>query len=164
MRAKDIPPHLHERYGIRPVSPVRWVALGLALLLAVPAGIYAASRYVATQRIPFALISWSVLSNEQVQVLWKLDASDQRQWCAVSAQDFDHYDVGFAVVAIAAGTASVTYVMNVSQRPIAVELAGCASSPYALAGPQFRPGLVPPPQPAPGLAPGVVSPREFGLR
>ncbi len=158
MRVNDIPPHLHERYGIRPKSPWRWVALGLVLVVAVPSGLYAASRYVDTQRIPFALISWSAESSSRVRVLWKLDAYDRRQWCAVSAQDFDHYDVGFAVVPVPAGVTAVTYTLNVTERPLAVEIADCADSPYDLAGPQFPPGVLPPEQPAPGLAPGVGVP------
>ena len=164
MRVNEIPPHLHARYGIRPKSPWRWVGLGVVLVFAVPSGLYAASRYVATQRIPFALISWSAESSSSVHVLWKLDANGQRQWCALSAQDFDHYDVGFAVVPVPVGATSMTYDLNVTERPLAVEIAGCANSPYDLAGPQFPPGVLPPAQPTPGFAPGIGSLSDVDLR
>lgn len=161
MRAQDIPPHLHERYGIRPPSPLRWIALALAAVVALPTGIYAASRYVATQQVPFALISWAALDEHRVHVLWKLDASSKRQWCVVRAQDFDHFDVGFAVVPVSAGVDSVEYELATLERPLAVDIEACDTDPYALPGPQFPPGVRPPAQAAPGLAPGVYSAGEL---
>lgn len=157
MRAKDVPPHLHARYGIRPPSPLRWVAVAVALAVGLPTGLYAASRYVATQQVPFALISWASLDAHRVHVLWKLDARSERQWCVIRAQDFDHFDVGFAVVPVAAGTGSVEYELTTLERPLAVDVEACDSDPYALPGPQFPPGVLPPAQIAPGLAPGVYS-------
>jgi len=164
MRAKDVPPHLHERYGVRPPSPLRWVAVGLALVVVVPAGLYAASRYVATQRIPYALISWVPQGEHQARVLWKLDASSDRQWCALRAQDFEHFDVGFAVVPVEPGATSVQYVMATRARPMALDVVACETDPYGLPGPQFPPGVRPPDQPAPGYAPGVRAPDELGLQ
>lgn len=155
MRAKDIPPHLHERYGIRPPSPLRWIAVGLALVVAVPTGIYAASRYVSTQQVPFALISWASVDEQHVQLLWKLDPVAKQRWCVLRAQDFDHFDVGFAVVPVAAGVDSVEYEMATLERPLAVDVEACETDPYALPGPQFPPGVRPPVQAAPGLTPGV---------
>ena len=158
MRAKDIPPQLHARYGIRPPSPWRWVAAGAALVVAAPLGVYAAGRYVATQQVPFALISWASLDEHRAHVLWKLDFASARQWCVVRAQSFDHFDVGFAVVPVDAGISSVEYELATLERPLAVDIEACENDPYALPGPQFPPGVRPPAQAAPGLTPGVYAP------
>ena len=161
MRAQDIPPHLHERYGIRPPSPWRWVAIAAALVVFVPTGIYAASRYVATQQVPFALISWSAVDEHQVRVMWKLDARSERRWCVVRGQDFDHFDVGFAVVPVEAHATQVEYTMTTTERPLAVDVVACDADAYALPGPQFLPGVLPPEQQAPGLTPGVHEPSDL---
>lgn len=161
MRAQDIPPHLHERYGIRPPSPWRWVAVAAALVVLLPTGIYAASRYVATQQVPFALISWAAADDQHVSVMWKLDARSERRWCVVRAQDFEHFDVGFAVVPVDAGATQAEYVLATTQRPLAVDVVACEADPYALPGAQFLPGVLPPAQQAPGLAPGVYAPSDL---
>jgi hypothetical protein len=161
MRAKEIPPHLHARYGVRPPSRLRWVAAALAAAVVLPTGIYAASRYVATQQVPFALISWAALDEQHVQVLWQLDAAAERRWCVLRAQDFDHFDVGFAVVPVAPGVRWVEYGMATLERPLAVDVEACSADPYDLPGPQFPPGVRPPAQVAPGLAPGVYGPETL---
>jgi hypothetical protein len=163
MRAKDVPQHLHGRYGVRPPSPLRWIAVGLALVVAVPALVYSAGRYVATQRIPFALISWGSLDDQHVRVFWKLDPGRERQWCVLRAQDFNHFDVGFAVVPVESGVASVEYVLQTRERPMAVDVDACGTDPYDLPGPQFPPGVLPPPQSAPGFAPGVRAADSLGF-
>lgn len=155
MRAKDIPPHLHERYGIRPPSPYRWVAIAAAVLVAAPTAIYAASRYVATQQVPFALISWASLDEQHAQVIWELEASSEQRWCVVRAQDFDHFDVGFAVVPVRAGVTRMEYGLATREHPLAVDITACETDVYSLPGPQFPPGVLPPQQVAPGLTPGL---------
>lgn len=162
MRANEIPPHLHERYGIRPPNPWRWLAVGAAIVVVAPVLGYAASRYVATQQIPYALISWASTDEHHVRVDWKLDANSGRQWCAVRAQSFDHLDVGFVVVPVTPGRSSVSYVMTTLQRPVAVDVENCTSNPSELLGPQFPPGVLPPQQAAPGLAPGPVTAGALG--
>lgn len=162
MRTSDIPPHLHDRYGIRPASPWRWVAVACALVLTVPIGIYAAGRYVATQQVPFALISWASRDDTHISVVWRFDATAERRWCAIRAQDFDHYDLGFAVVPIAAGATQQQYLLHTTAHPLAVDIVGCTADPFTLAGPQFRPGVLPPKQTAPGLTPGVYDPATLG--
>lgn len=163
VRAQDIPPHLHARYGIRPASPWRWVALTAAAIVVLPVGLYAASRYVVTQQVPFALISWAAERDTRVQVLWRLDPIDERRWCVLRAQDFERFDVGFAVVPVPAGTAEMSYPLTTTARPTAVDVLACEADPYALPGPQFPPGVLPPAQPAPGLAPGAYAPEQLGL-
>ena len=162
MRSKDIPPHLHARYGIRPPSPWRWVAVAAALLIGVPVLGYAASRYVATQQRPFALISWASLAPTRVEVEWQVQPSDELRWCAIRAQDFDRFDVGYVVVPVEPGRRGGIYVMRTIERPLAVDVVACDTDPYALPGPQFLPGALPPRQVAPGLTPGVYDPAALG--
>ena len=157
MRASDIPPHLHERYGITPASRMRWVAAALVAAVAVPTGLYAASRYVATQSAEYSLITWAATSDTDVTVTWKVKPSETRQWCALRAQNFDHFDVGFAVVPVAAGSNEATFVMHTTEHPVAVDVFQCSTDVYALPGASFEPGVQPPAQDLPGLAPGVYS-------
>ena len=53
------------------------------------------------------------------------------------------------------------FTLAVLAPPVAVDVRECGSDPYALAGPQFAPGVLPPPQAAPALAPGVYRPGEL---
>lgn len=162
MRASDIPPHLHDRYGIKPPSPWRWVAWALAALIAVPVGVYAASRYIATQSQPYALMRWASHDDGRaVDVSFRTDAYATRMWCVLRAQDFDHRDVGFAVVRIDAGVTDMEYRLATLARPTAVDVVTCGTDPYALPGPQFAPGVLPPAQVAPGVAPGFHSPEQL---
>lgn len=161
MRPSEIPPHLHARYGIRPASRWRWVAIAAAVVVAAPTLAYAGWRYAASQQRPFALISWAATSDRSVTVQWKLDAASETRWCTLRAQDFDHFDVGFAVVPVAPGVTSMRYQLRTTKHPLAVDVEACALDPYALAGPQFPPGVRPPAQAQPGLAPGVYSPEAL---
>ena len=160
MRNADIPLHLHDRYGVRPVPLWQKVAAIAAVVVAVPTLVYAASRYVASQQRPFALIRWSA-SDSNVDVTWRLDPRAEPIWCAIRAQDFEHFDVGFAVVPVAAGAEEATYALRVTTRPIAVDVIACEADPYVIPGAQFRPGELPPAQADPGRAPGVVDPAEL---
>ena len=161
MRAQDIPPHLHERYGIRPPSPWRWVGWAAVVVVTAPVLLYAASRYVVSQSATATLARWSQQSPTLVAATLHIDASTERQWCTIEAQDFDHVDVGFALLPIAPGVSRVPFTLAVLAPPVAVDVRECGSDPYALAGPQFAPGVLPPPQAAPALAPGVYRPGEL---
>ena len=162
MRASDIPVHLHDRYGIRPPSPWRWVAVVAAALVAVPVGVYAASRYIATQSRPYYLEHWMTLDGERaVEVAFRTDAYATGMWCAVRAQAFDHSDLGYVVVQVPSGVTAMDYTMAVLGRPTAVDVVACDADPYALPGPQFPPGVLPPAQQAPGIAPGFHSPEQL---
>lgn len=157
MQARDIPPHLHERYGIRPPSPWRWLAWALAAVVVVPVLGYAATRYVATQSTTHSLARWGY-SAQQVTVTLRTDPATVILWCAVRAANFDRVDVGFAVVPVAAGRSITTASIAVLERPLAVDLLACERDPYALPGPRFAPGVLPPEQRPPVLAPGVYEP------
>ena len=157
MRTQDIPPHLHERYGIRPRSA--WFVPGVAAvtLLALAFGGWVASRYLASKNPPFVLQTWNVSDDTHIDVQLQVSASDQPRWCGIRAQDFDHFDVGYAILPVAPATATtvVTYRMQVLERPTAVDVLDCTAEPLTLPGAQFPPGVKPPEQDAPGRAPGL---------
>lgn len=151
----EIPPHLHERYGIRPPSKLRplWVAMGVLAIGSVLT--FFVFRFVATRNAAAALIEWSELGDTRVSVTFQVNAESGERWCAIRAQAFDQFDVGFAVLPVSAAAQTITYEMNTLDAPFAVDLVGCNTDPYKLRGPQFPPGVLPPAQDAPGRAPGV---------
>lgn len=162
MQTRDIPPHLHARYGITPPSRWRWLAWALVAAFFVPVLTYAASRYVATQSATYTVYSWAVSAHgDSVRVTVHTSSAPQRQWCAIRAQDVRHFDVGFAVLPIAGRATSTTFTMATLAPPLAVDVLDCRGDPYALPGPQFAPGVRPPAQPAPALAPGVYTPEQL---
>lgn len=151
----DIPPHLHERYGIRPPSKWRfvWAALAVATLAFV--GIYYVARFNATKNAEASIIEWSATSNTQVTLTFDVNAGRGERWCAVRAQAFDQFDVGFVVLPVSPPAQRVTYTMTTLEKPFAVDVVGCDEDPLQLFGPQFPPGVLPPAQTAPGRAPGL---------
>lgn len=151
----EIPPHLHDRYGIRPPSKFRvfWIALAVLSVGAVLT--FFVFRFVATRNAGAALIEWSSLGSTRVSVTFQVNAESGERWCAMRAQSFDQFDVGFAVLPVSAAAQTVTYEMNTLEEPFTVELIGCDTNPFRLRGPQFPPGVLPPAQDAPGRAPGV---------
>ncbi len=166
MQARDIPPHLHARYGITPPSPWRWLGWALAIAVLFPVLTYAASRYVVTQSATYTVYSWAPnATGKSIRVTFHTSTASTRQWCAIRAQDFDHFDVGFAVLPVAGTSTSTTFTMATLARPLVVDVIDCSADPYSLPGPQFEPGVRPPAQQAPALAPGVYTPKVLaGLR
>lgn len=162
MRAQDIPPHLHARYGITPPSPWRWVAWGAAVVVIAPVLLYAASRYVASQSTTATLSRWSQATPTLVRAVLHIDASAETRWCTIEAQDFNHVDVGFALLPVRGAVTRIPFDLAVLTPPVAVDVRECGTDPYALQGAQFPPGALPPAQAAPALAPGVYTPDALG--
>lgn len=151
----QIPPHLHERYGIRPTSPWRYLWSGIAVLLVTFVAVYFVARFAATRNAAAAVIAWSFDDNQRVALTIDANPDPSDRWCAVRAQSFDKVDVGFVLLPITAGADRLTYTMQVLARPVSVEVVGCNADPRRIAGPQFDPGVLPPAQAAPGMTPGV---------
>lgn len=151
----EIPQHLHERYGIRPPSKLRflWIALGVATIALV--GAYYATRFYATRPVEASIIEWSPLAADRIALTFQVNAGDEDRWCAVRAQDVRQFDVGFVVLPVTAAAQTVTYEMRTLERPFAVDVVGCSSDPTRIRGPQFEPGVLPPAQDLPGRAPGL---------
>ena len=162
MQPRDIPVQLHARYGIRPPSRWRWLGWALAALVVLPIGTYAASRYVVTQSATYSLSSWSWQArSHSATATLRTTASIDVQWCAIRAQDFDRFDVGYAVVRVPRAAMNTSFRLALLAEPVIIEVVDCASDPYSLPGPQFRPGLQAPVQRPPALTPGVYSPQAL---
>jgi len=151
----EIPPHLHERYGIRPPSRWHWIGYVAAIAAGAFVAVYFVSRYSATQQASASIIEWAPVDGTSITLTFQANAADRDRFCAVRAQDFDQYDVGFVVLPVSAKAQSVTYIMRTLTKPFAVDVVGCNTDPTEIFGPQFAPGVLPPPQDAPGMAPGV---------
>ena len=151
----DIPPHLHERYGVRPPSKLRFVWAALAIATVGFVAVYFVTRFYTTRNAEAALIEWSAITDTRVSLTIQANADDADRWCAVRAQSFDQFDVGFVVIPVSAPAQKVVYDMNTLERPFNVDVVGCAKDPRRIFGPQFPPGVLPPAQDEPGLAPGV---------
>ena len=151
----EIPPHLHERYGIRPQSKFRLLWITLSALTVAAVLTFFVFRFVATRNAEAALIEWSTLGETRVAVTFQVNAESSERWCAIRAQAFDQFDVGFAVLPVSPAAQTITYEMNTLAAPFVVDLVGCHTDPYKLRGPQFPPGVLPPAQDAPGRAPGL---------
>lgn len=151
----EIPPHLHERYGVRPPSKLRalWVVLSIVAIGSVLT--FFMFRFVVTRNAEAALIEWATLENTRVTVTFQVNAESGPRWCAIRAQSFDQFDVGFVVLPVSEAAQKVTYEMNTLAEPFVVDLVGCNTDPFKLRGPQFPPGVLPPAQDAPGRAPGL---------
>lgn len=118
-------------------------------------GSYYVLRYNATNQASATIIEWAPLDDTSITLTFQANAAAEDRYCAVRAQAFDQYDVGFAIVPVGAQAQSITYVMHTLAKPFAVDVVGCHPDPTKLYGPQFAPGVLPPAQDAPGLAPGV---------
>ena len=157
MRSQDIPPHLHDRYGIRPRSP--WFIPGLAAvtIAALAFGGWVGSRFLASRNPAFAMQTWTVIDDTHIDLQLEVAASDAPRWCGIRAQDFEHFDVGYVILPVAAteDTVRLTYRMHVLTRPTAIDILDCTPDPLTLAGAQFAPGVLPPAQEQPGRAPGL---------
>lgn len=151
----EIPPHLHERYGIRPPSKWRYLWAALAIATTAFVGIYFVTRFYATRPAEASIIEWSPINDTRITLTFDVNAGDGDRWCAVRAQAFDQYDVGFVVLPVSAAAQQVTYSMTTLEKPFAVDVVGCDAEPTQLRGPQFAPGVLPPAQEAPGRAPGL---------
>lgn len=157
MRERDIPAHLHDRYGIRPRPAWFPAAVAVVVVAVLAFGGWVGSRFLASKNPPFALQTWELVDPTHVELQLQVSASTAPRWCAIRAVDFDHFDVGFVILPLqpSATTTDVTYTMTVLDRPTAVDVIDCNPDPLELAGAQFRPGIAPPAQPAPGRIPGL---------
>lgn len=151
----EIPLHLHERYGVRPPSPWRYLWAALAVAAVAFVAVYFVTRFYATRNAEASIIEWSPISATEITLRFDVNEGRAERWCAVRAQSFDQFDVGFAVVPVTAAAQQVTYTMATLERPFAVDVVGCDIDPLQLRGPQFPPGVLPPVQAAPGITPGL---------
>ena len=76
----DIPPHLHERYGVRPPSKLRFVWAALAIATVGFVAVYFVSRFYTTRNAEAALIEWSAITDTRVSLTIQANADDADRW------------------------------------------------------------------------------------
>lgn len=151
----QIPPHLHDRYGVRPPSRWRWLGYSAAIAAVAFVGGFYVLRFTASQQATAAIIEWAPVGSDSIRLTFQANAETRNRYCAIRAQDFDQFDVGFVVLPVSPEAQTVTYVMRTLSKPFAVDVVGCDTDPTRIFGPQFAPGVLPPAQEAPGFAPGI---------
>lgn len=146
---KNIPAHLHARYGITPPRRGLWAALSVATLtLVLYVGASVGGRLVSASEV--RLITWNVTSSSAVTIDFEVfQPTTQSLVCVIRAQDSDRFDVGYALTRISNSTDRPTISVTLATRGVAfavpTPICDVADSP-ALVGSHFRPGLLPPAQ------------------
>lgn len=146
-----IPPHLHERYGIRPrpwklIGAAAAVALSLAGYLLSSIGGNIASGGEVT------LLVWAKTADDAVGISWSVNRADNASvTCVLRVQDSDRFDVGYAVVRVkdTAATPQFRTVIATRGQIYAVPTPVCEpveANNSNIPGSHFRPGLLPPAQ------------------
>lgn len=146
----DIPPHLHERYGIRkkrfPFGIVGG-ALVLLSLLVYP--------ILIQDQVNIRLISWTS-TDTFVTINWRFEGEiTNKVWCLLEAQDEERFDIGFAYIELGAtsSNSSFQHTLNTSEKAFAVLTPVCDEEISQLPGSYFKPGVLPPAQLPPLYAP-----------
>lgn len=146
----DIPPHLHERYGIRKKRfPFEIVggALVLLSLLIYP--------ILIQDQVNIRLVSWNSAENS-VTVNWRFEGDIKNTvWCLLEAQDEDRFDIGFAYIELDASSSNATFqhTLKTAEKAFAVLTPVCDDEISQLPGSYFKPGVLPPAQLPPLYAP-----------
>jgi hypothetical protein len=88
---KNIPAHLHARYGITPPRRGLWAALSVATLtLVLYVGASVGGRLVSASEV--RLITWNVTSSSAVTIDFEVfQPTTQSLVCVIRAQDSDRF-------------------------------------------------------------------------
>lgn len=152
----ELPPHLQARYGIKQTR-YRTIVFWIIIIGSVVATIGYTTFRTINPKIGGALTSFSVISDHQVNVQWRVvRPENQTTYCVLRAQDINRFDVGYATVEIVAGSESIEmmYNLNTSSKAVLAEILGCSNSPKMRVPPaNFPPGVKIPLQDPPGVAP-----------
>jgi hypothetical protein len=149
-----VPPHLHERYAIKPQRLWLRALVGASATVLVLGFFWTiGDRIVSEGNV--TLIGWKSVSETAVEITWTLNRPDEKSvWCIAKVQDEDRFDVGFATFWIADSGPNQTYRITVNTRGdnFAVPTPTCSAEGWDnLAGAHFKPGIFPPAQ-SEGLA------------
>jgi len=148
-RADQLSPAMRERYGVGR-RPVRTYVLVGAVIVAFAAAIAIVLTGWQTGSASGQVITWEAVADDHVHVVMRVQGAEQGATCVLRAQDFDHVDVGYAVLAVPAGNdvRQVEYELRTLAPAVNAEILGCsATGTPEVIGPQFPAGVVPPDQP-----------------
>jgi TRAP-type C4-dicarboxylate transport system permease small subunit len=150
VKAKDVPPHIAERYRL---GTPRWtIALAVVVIAAFGAAIAYGTWQLAAPKIQSKVLTWQVLSPEHTDVTFEIRRNGESNvWCVLRAQDESHIDVAYVTIPFAAGASYVqlTYPLRTLATAYTVEILACEAGgpPVRVIPPQFPPGVFPPEQP-----------------
>lgn len=144
-----VPPHLYDRYGIRPRRTFLISTLASISLL-VAGGLLWFIGSSLSSGGDIALVQWKEIGINQVQVRWTVQRADNEPvTCIIRVQDRDRFDVGYAVGRVRNTLARPDLTVTIATRGeiYAVDTPTCVVGDGAnLVGSHFRPGLLPPAQ------------------
>lgn len=147
---RDLPPHLQDRYGYRPISRIV-IAIGLACaVVAIAFGVYVA-YHIGSPTVYYKLLTWSPVSPDHTSITFEIqrDASITTE-CELRVQNRDHVNVGYAIAVIPDGSTydQVTYQVATNELGYAAEVLACApAGELSSTLPSFPPDHPNPPQP-----------------
>lgn len=146
----DIPPHLHERYGIQKKRFPFGLLAGALILFT-----FLAYSVLIQDQVNIRLITWSA-SDTSATINWRYEGEiTGTVWCLLEAQDEQRFDIGFAYVELAAesSNASFQHTLTTTGQAFAVLTPVCDEDIARLPGSYFKPGVLPPAQLPPLFAP-----------
>ena len=146
---KRVPPHLHDRYNIKPRPILAWSLSAIVAAAVVLGGLWQiGDGLVSGGRT--ALVGWEETSPTSVSVVWSINRPDNSPvYCVARVQDADRFDVGYAAFWISETGPTATYrlVLNTVGDNFSVPNPVCEAQGFEnLPGPHFRPGILPPAQ------------------
>ena len=149
-RMKDLPPRLQDRYGYRRTPIVAIVIAAVLALLIAGLGGWMAYR-VANPEVRYRLLAWDAVSPDHTSITFEVNKGASASVdCVLRVQNKAHQDLGYAMVAIPAGSeySQTTYEVATRGLGFAAEVLSCAT-PGNLHAPteQCPPGTSNPPQP-----------------
>jgi hypothetical protein len=151
-----IPEHLRARYGLTDSQWPQRLATSLVVLAIL--GLIGFTQYrVNNPSIQGELLAFKVVSNEQIDVSWKVQRKQNQEiYCALRAQDIHKTDVGYAIVRIPPGDkiSQAKYSLTTNGTAVLAEVLGCGATKQLRVPPaNFPPGVQIPEQKSPGFTP-----------
>jgi hypothetical protein len=146
---KLVPPHLHDRYAIKPQRVWLWALVAASTAVVVLGFLWQVGNRIVDEG-NVTLIGWKSVSDTAVELTWTLNRPDGKAvWCTARVQDEDRFDVGFATFRVTETGPNQTYRITVNTRGdnFAVPTPRCSAEGWdSLAGAHFKPGIFPPAQ------------------
>ncbi len=141
---------MQARYGMNR-RPVAAIAVGVVIVIAFVGVLIWITIGMGSQGMQYRLLAWETKAPDRVDVIFEVrNTSDSDAICIIRAQDERRVDLGYAEITIPAGDeyVSMTYRLRTLAPAFTAELLGCAAGERPrVPGPQFPPGVAPPPQP-----------------
>lgn len=146
---RELPDDLKARYGVGRTPWGTIIAIVVVVIGFAIAFVFTTSM-LAKGSVQSRLLTWHVVSPDHVDVSFEVrTTTTDPVTCVLRAQDSGRADLGYATVPISFtdGYAQLTYPLRTLATAYTVEVLGCDTGTPRVPGPQFPPGVAPPPQP-----------------